>query len=332
MNHSHDRWTIVLFRGTTGNPLGTTGTPLKISVRKKTIKRVVLAVVLLAVVQVGMLSHYMVQTNQVTDQGAELEGLKEELSQSRGQAVGFSEAIDNMEQRVLTIKSLNEKLQVMFGLEPEKAEETDAEGQGGEEVPYEAGAPGIRDFESLAEDVDGQQPGNPGARMAADIKKRLFWLERQTARQLHKLARLEKAAGERVGLWASTPSIWPVKGPVSSRFGPRISPFTGKRTFHAGLDISGPRGKTVRAPAKGKVVEAAYDWKIGNFIRINHRYGVETIYGHLSKLLVRDGQEVKRGDVLGLIGSTGRYSTGPHLHYQIAVNDKVVDPLQYILD
>ena len=328
MNHSHDRWTIVLFRGTTGNPLGTTGTPLKISVRKTTIKRVVLAVVLLAVVQVGVLAQYVSQTTRVTDQGAELEGLKAELSQSKEQAVGFSEAIDNMQQRVLTIQTLNEKLQVMFGLEPEKAKETDVEGQGGEEVSYAAvldGATGMRD-------VDGENPGNPGARMAAEIKGRLVWLERHTARQLHTLARLEKAAGERVGLWAATPSIWPVKGPVSSRFGPRISPFTGKRAFHAGLDISGPRGKTVRAPAKGKVVEAAYDSKIGNFIRINHRYGVETIYGHLSKLLVRDGQEVKRGDVLGLIGSTGRYSTGPHLHYQIAVNDKVVDPLQYILD
>ena len=333
MNHSHDRWTIVLFRGTTGNPLGTTGTPLKISVRKKTIKRVVLAVVLLAVVQVGVLSHYMVQTNQVTDQGAELEGLKAELSQSRGQAVGFSEAIDNMQQRVLTIQTLNEKLQVMFGLEPEKAEETDAEGQGGEEVPYEAGAPGIRDFDGDRRRMSmAAIPATPGPGWRRTSKGRLAWLERHTARQLHKLARLEKTAGERVGLWAATPSIWPVKGPVSSRFGPRISPFTGKRAFHAGLDISGPRGKTVRAPAKGKVVEAAYDWKIGNFIRINHRYGVETIYGHLSKLLVRDGQEVKRGDVLGLIGSTGRYSTGPHLHYQIAVNDKVVDPLQYILD
>ena len=328
MNHSHDRWTIVLFRGTTGNPLGTTGTPLKISVRKTTIKRVVLAVVLLAVVQVGVLAQYVSQTTRVTDQGAELEGLKAELSQSKEQAVGFSEAIDDMQQRVLTIQTLNEKLQVMFGLEPEKAKETDVEGQGGEEVSYAAvldGATGMRD-------VDGENPGNPGARMAAEIKGRLVWLERHTARQLHTLARLEKTAGERVGLWAATPSIWPVKGPVSSRFGPRISPFTGKRAFHAGLDISGPRGKTVRAPAKGKVVEAAYDSKIGNFIRINHRYGVETIYGHLSKLLVRDGQQVKRGDVLGLIGSTGRYSTGPHLHYQIAVNDKVVDPLQYILD
>ena len=328
MTHSHDRWTIVLFRGTRA-------TPLKISVRKKTIKRVLLAVVILAVVQVGGLTHYMMQRGQVTNQGAELEGLKAELSQSREQAVGFSEAIDNMQERVLTIQTINEKLQVMFGLKPEKAQDADAEGQGGEEVSYAAaldGAAGMQDVDSLAAEVDGEQPGHPGARMAADIKGRLVWLERHTVRQLHMLARLEKAAGERVGLWAATPSIWPVKGHVSSRFGPRISPFTGKRAFHAGLDISGPRGKTVRAPAKGKVVEAAYDWKIGNFIRINHRYGVETIYGHLSKLLVRDGQEVKRGDVLGLIGSTGRYSTGPHLHYQIAVNDKVVDPLQYILD
>ena len=190
----------------------------------------------------------------------------------------------------------------------------------------------MRDGESLTEDGTGEQLGHAEARMAAEIKGRLSWLERQIMRQLHMLARLEKAAGERVGLWAATPSIWPVKGHVSSRFGPRISPFTGKRAFHSGLDISAPRGKTVRAPAKGKVVEAAYDSKMGNFIRINHRHGTETIYGHLSKLLVRDGQEVKRGDVLGLIGSTGRYSTGPHLHYQIAVNDKVVDPLQYILD
>ena len=248
MTPSHDRWTIVLFRGTTGNPLGTTGNPRKISVRKTTVKRVLLAVVILAVVQVGVLAQYMVQTSQVTNQGAELEGLKAELTQYREQAVEFAETIDDMQQRVLTIQSLSKKLQVMFGLEPEKAKETDAEGQGGEEVSYDAaldGATGMRD-------VDGKNPGNPGARMAVDIKGRLSWLERQTVREHHMLTRLEKAAGERVGLWAATPSIWPVKGPVSSRFGPRISPFTGKRAFHAGLDISGPRGKTVRAPAKGK--------------------------------------------------------------------------------
>ncbi len=335
MKRSADRWTVVFFRGTTGNPLGTTGNPLRISVRKTTVKRVLLAVVILAVVQVGVLVQYVAQTSQVTDQGAELEGLKAELSQSKEQAVGFAEAIDNMQERVLTIQTINEKLQVMFGLAPEKAQDADAEGQGGEEVSYAAaldGAAGMRDVDSLAAEVDGEHPGHAGTRMAAEIKGRLAWLERQTVRQLHMLARLEKTAGERVGLWAATPSIWPVKGHVSSRFGPRISPFTGKRAFHSGVDISAPRGKTVRAPTKGKVVAAAYDSKMGNFIRISHRYGVETTYGHLSKMLVRDGQEVKRGDVLGLVGSTGRYSTGPHLHYQVAVNDKVVDPLQYILD
>ena len=335
MKPSADRWTVVLFRGTTGNPLGTTGNPLRISVRKTTVKRVLLAVVILAVVQVGVLVQYVVQTTRVTNQGAELEGLKAELSQSREQAVGFSVAIDDMQQRVLTIQSLNEKLQVMFGLEPEKRADADGKGQGGEEVPYEAAldrVTGIRAFDSLAADGAGAYPGNSEATMAADIKERLSWLERQTVRQLHMLARLEKTAGERVGLWAATPSIWPVKGPVSSKFGPRLSPFTGKKAFHAGVDISAPRGETVRSPAKGKVVVAAYDTKIGNYIRINHRHGVETTYGHLSKILVRYGQEVKRGDVLGQVGSTGRFSTGPHLHYQIAVNDKVVDPLQYILD
>ena len=152
----------MLFRGTAGNPLGTTGNPLQISVRKKTVKRVLLAVVILAVVQVGVLVQYVSQTTQVTNQGAELEGLKAELSQSREQAVGFSEAIDNMQERVLTIQTINEKLQVMFGLKPEKAQDADAEGQGGEEVSYAAGGLGIRDGESLTEDGTASSPATPG--------------------------------------------------------------------------------------------------------------------------------------------------------------------------
>ena len=322
----------MLFRGTAGNPLGTAGKPREISVRKVTVKRVLLLAGILALMQAGLLVHYVVQTNQVTDQFVKLEELEAELSQSKGQVVEFSEAIDEMRERVLTIQSLNEKLQVMFGLEPEQAEDA-VKGQGGEEVPYEAAfgaAQGIR--ASLWEDGAREKPDNPGPGIAAGVKSGLSWLDRQTVRQLRVLALMEKRAGERVDLWAATPSVWPVKGHVSSKFGPRISPFTGKKAFHAGLDISAPRGKKVRAPANGKVVRADYDFRMGNYIRINHRHGIETTYGHLSKILVRYGQEVKRGDLLGLVGSTGRFSTGPHLHYQIAVNDKVVDPLQYILE
>ena len=175
MAHAHDRWTIVLFRGTTGNPLGTTGNPRKISVRKTTIKRVLLAVVILAVVQVGVLAQYMVQTSQVTNQGAELEGLKAELTQYREQAVEFAETIDDMQQRVLTIQSLSKKLQVMFGLEPEqRADETDVKGQGGEEVPYEAaldGATGMRDVDRSRRMERAGSPATPGPVMAANIKK-----------------------------------------------------------------------------------------------------------------------------------------------------------------
>ena len=328
MKISDERWAIVLFRGTSGNPLG-------ISLRKGTVKQLLLAALILLVVQVGVLAHYVVQSNQVTGQVAELEGLRAELSQFKRQTVEFSEAIDEMQQRVLTVQSLNEKLQVMFGLRPEQAGDN-VKGQGGEEVPYYEtaleGTAGTQTFESLAEEVSGEHAGNSRPGMATDISRGLSWLDKQTARQLHVLTLLKKRAEERVGFWAATPSVWPVKGLVSSKFGPRISPFTGKRAFHAGLDISAPRGEKIRAPANGKVVVAAYDSKMGNFVRINHRYGVVTTYGHLSKILVRKGQKVNRGDVLGLVGSTGRFSTGPHLHYQVAVNDKVVDPLQYILD
>lgn len=318
----------MLFRGMTREPL-------RVSLSKRTFKRLLLAAALLSVVQVGVLAHYVVQTGQVNDQVAELEGLKEELSQSKGQAVQFSEAVDKMRQRVLTIQSINKKLQVMFGLEPDQGDTAVVNGRGGEEIPYEApldGGTGILNFDYPTEVGESENPDGPGVMMTTDIENGLSWLDQQTVRQLHVLAELEEAAGERVDRWAATPSIWPVRGPVSSKFGPRVSPFTGKKAFHAGVDIVAPIGEEIHAPAKGKVVVASYDSRMGKYVRINHRHGIETTYGHLSKILVRYGQEVKRGDLLGRVGSTGRFSTGPHLHYQVAVNDKVVDPLQYILD
>jgi murein DD-endopeptidase MepM/ murein hydrolase activator NlpD len=146
------------------------------------------------------------------------------------------------------------------------------------------------------------------------------------------LDELSAVAKKKAVQWASTPSIWPVKGSLTSRFGPRVSPFTGKRALHAGVDVGARTGTKVRAPASGKVVVAAYDSRMGKFIRIDHGFDIETTYGHLSKIHVKYGDRVHRGDLIGLVGSSGRFSTGPHLHYQVAVNDKVVDPLHYILD
>jgi murein DD-endopeptidase MepM/ murein hydrolase activator NlpD len=130
---------------------------------------------------------------------------------------------------------------------------------------------------------------------------------------------------------ASSPAIWPTKGWLTSRFGPRISPFTGRRQFHSGIDIAGQRGTDVFAPARGVVKFAGKRGPLGNTVILDHGYGVRTHYGHSAELHVKRGQEVERGQVIASMGSTGR-STGPHLHYAVEVNGKSVNPLDYIFD
>lgn len=132
-------------------------------------------------------------------------------------------------------------------------------------------------------------------------------------------------------LLASTPSIWPVRGYLSSRFGNRSDPFTGQKDFHPGIDISTPHGTKVKAPADGVVVAAKKMGAYGQAIVINHGHGMMTRYGHLAGFNVRPGQKVKRGDVIGYVGNTGR-STSPHLHYEVWVRDRTQNPIHYILD
>jgi len=130
---------------------------------------------------------------------------------------------------------------------------------------------------------------------------------------------------------ASTPSIWPTEGWVTSGYGNRISPFTGKRQFHAGLDIAARFGTEVIAPARGRVVFAGRQGAFGKMVKIDHGHGLRTLYGHTAEIFVRRGQEVERGTRIASVGSTGR-STGPHLHYAITVGGKTVDPSQYIIE
>lgn len=135
---------------------------------------------------------------------------------------------------------------------------------------------------------------------------------------------------KRNSLAAATPSIWPTHGWLSSSMGNRADPLTGERDFHPGLDISADKGDPVYATADGKVSSAAMAGNYGNLVIIDHGYGIETRYGHLSAFKVRDGQAVKRGDLLGLVGATGR-TTGSHLHYEVRANGRILNPLQLLL-
>jgi murein DD-endopeptidase MepM/ murein hydrolase activator NlpD len=133
----------------------------------------------------------------------------------------------------------------------------------------------------------------------------------------------------REALAASTPSIWPAHGWLTGTFGGRSDPFTGERGFHQGLDISTEKGKPVFATADGRVDAAGYSGDYGNLIVLRHGFGLTTRYGHLSSFKVKAGQTVKRGDVIGYVGSTGR-STGTHVHYEILANGQLINPLQLL--
>jgi murein DD-endopeptidase MepM/ murein hydrolase activator NlpD len=133
----------------------------------------------------------------------------------------------------------------------------------------------------------------------------------------------------RNALAASTPSIWPTQGWLSSGAGGRSDPFTGEAEFHPGLDISADKGTPVYATADGVVTTATYSGAYGNLVTIDHKFGIETRYGHLSAFRTERGKTVKRGDLIGLVGATGR-ATGPHLHYEVRVSGRILNPLQFL--
>lgn len=121
----------------------------------------------------------------------------------------------------------------------------------------------------------------------------------------------------------------PVPGSISSRYGYRTDPLVKKRAFHSGVDFRGRTGDDIHATAYGTVKRAGYNKGLGNYILISHGNGYETLYGHMKKLLVKKGEAITRGQVIGLIGNTGR-STGSHLHYEVRYNKKTVDPKRYL--
>jgi murein DD-endopeptidase MepM/ murein hydrolase activator NlpD len=127
----------------------------------------------------------------------------------------------------------------------------------------------------------------------------------------------------------SAPNLWPVEGQITGSFGERIDPFNGEGAFHSGVDISAHVGSPVIAPADGLITFADFLGGYGRAIMVDHGHGIATRYGHLSSFAVAAGQYVHRGDTIGYVGQSGR-STGPHLHYEVRINDVPVNPYKYL--
>ncbi len=165
----------------------------------------------------------------------------------------------------------------------------------------------------------------------ATLSGRLSSLEAEANRQERSLRELQEYFEDQKSLLASTPSLWPTRGWVTSDFGIRLDPYTAESKMHMGLDIATPRGQPIYAPSDGTVVFAGTEGGYGKVLVLDHGYGVQTRYGHLSEIYVHQGEQVKRGSRVAAVGNTGR-STGPHLHYEVRVNGVPENPRKFILE
>jgi murein DD-endopeptidase MepM/ murein hydrolase activator NlpD len=242
--------------------------------------------------------------------------LKVENEHQKTQLGYLAKRIEGLAQKVTELKEFDHRLKVMVAMDNEKAEEGTGGGQGGSEPSS------LRpDFSSTRTQRDLVRLMH---RSLDQMDSELLSGEKQKA-ELHRFLEDQKV------FLASTPSIWPAKGWLSSRFGYRQSPFTGQKEFHKGVDISARMNAPIIAPASGIITYVGKEGGYGRMVRINHGHGVVTRFAHIEKALVKKGQRVKRGETIALVGNTGR-STGPHVHYEVHLNGVPVNPLRYILE
>ena len=273
----------------------------KFQVSVRLTRWVIAACGVLVLFLLGIIAHYTWMSVEV----AELRRLKAENLALATKAKAYEENAGQLQAKVLQLQSMVSKLGMMAGLEQSLPD------------PSIGGVGGLGRMETTAPSLD----------VASSLKS----LDREVGSLTQKSSKLESFFQSQKQLLASTPSIWPARGYLSDKFGNRIDPFTGQRDFHPGLDISTPRGTKIVAPADGVIVFCGMKNGYGNALVIDHGYGVVTRYGHLDAFNVRPGQRVRRGEVIGFVGNTGR-STAPHLHYEVWVDDQARNPIQYILD
>jgi murein DD-endopeptidase MepM/ murein hydrolase activator NlpD len=249
--------------------------------------------------------------------------LEKENQLAKTQLADEKQKVKFLNQRLSKIKEKSVFIQNFLGLKPQGTAKGKI-GQGGVEVSPQAFCP----------PSDAAAKANPEPVTFTQSGQSLN-LSYQDINQLDKdLHRLIITLQERQEKMECTPSISPVdpqKSWISSAYGMRISPFTGKKQFHPGIDIAGWKGTPIMAPAKGKVTSVRKWGSMGLMVKIKHDSTYQTVYGHLLKAAVKRGQRVKRGEIIGYMGNSGR-STGYHLHYEVRRNGKRINPYFHLMD
>jgi murein DD-endopeptidase MepM/ murein hydrolase activator NlpD len=264
--------------------------------------RLLFSIISLVSTSLCLSTFFSVQYFTSLSQTHELSKLRHENRELQSANEQFGKSVESLRTQLRTVEDRTRKLAIIAGITT--LDEASQGGSGGLRNEEMAGSP-YRD----------------------DVDKMSF----RSTRLSKDLSELEEKFVAQSRMLSSTPSIAPVRGILTDGFGGRSDPFTREPGQHNAIDISSAVGQPIRSPADGIVVKAEWASGYGNVIYISHGYGYSTRYGHLSAFAVRPGARIKRGDVIGYVGSTGR-STGPHLHYEVRVNNNPVNPLEYILN
>jgi murein DD-endopeptidase MepM/ murein hydrolase activator NlpD len=295
------------------------GSPVRESRISKGLIQFLIMVSFLGVTAIGIgiykymnLNHAVMANTQLMTQ---LEKQKSVIEGQRDQIKSFAQDINALKSKLISLNQFEQKIRIMANLE-HKADQASLFAIGG----------------SMPDDLDTGQPlSQENDRLVREMHDHMEQVDQASSVQESSFDMLLKSLQSKKNLLAATPSLRPVDGWISSDFGYRVSPFTGRKEFHKGLDIATRQGTPIIAPADGLVTYAADKWLMGNMVTIDHGFGMVTRYGHIHKFLKHKGDRVKRGDIIALVGNTGR-STGPHLHYEVRLNGVPVDPQKYILD
>ena len=284
---------------------------------------IVLALLLVMGALAGLSLYLWEQHSRAKQLAYELEDARRTIQTQDNQLLSLTGKLQDLDEDMQRVRQFDSKLHVLMNIgigsaDPEDPEPKEQEGreEGGE------GAARFRDpvFLSRHRDLFARHVHSLVDELADNVQ-----LEEVKQQTLVGFLRSNKES------LFSIPSVWPVKGYLTSGFGLRRAPTAGASRMHKGLDISNRVGTAVQAPADGKVTFSGYDGAYGLCITIDHGNGIKTRYAHLHKSAVKYGDEVLRGEVIGALGNTGR-STGPHLHYEVHVNGVPVNPMRYILN
>jgi murein DD-endopeptidase MepM/ murein hydrolase activator NlpD len=279
-----------------------------------------LGVVLIgSIVGLGYLIHDHYQIRSAINASGDLEKtlqLQEDLiTTQRHQIQTFAVEINRLKSQLVALNNFEEKIRIIANISTDKGQDT-LFGIGGSRP------------EDLATNIDVKRRHT---NLMREMHAQIDLLQAASEQQHEQMASLLGKLEGQKSLLACTPAIRPAKGWLTSRFGYRNSPFTGRREFHKGLDIANQVGTPISVTADGTVKSVGSRRYLGNYVIVDHGHGMVTHYGHIDKALVKRGDTVKRGDIIAEMGNSGR-STGPHLHYAVYLNGVPVNPSTYILN